>query len=549
MTTIRQVGALRHIRRMFNLVGAASLGMSLVACGASSGGGATVLPSNLVSSLSPAKASVSAVSWNLYGEPTSIDPDNPATYSSGTVSHNLCDGLLTVDAKYNTMPNLASYKIVTPTKVVFTIRSGVHFWDGKPMTAADVAFSLQRAANPNYLSGFIFANVRGIAVTRPNQVTVTFTKPDELFLSEMTVIDVMEKAYSQRVGNSLGTSTGGVMCTGPYKLLKWTPGSNLVISRNDHYWNPARRGFARTVSFTFISDSTTLAQALNSGEIDGGYQIPADAVPSLRKSSTGRVTFGPSMEGTYLFQAHPGGVLANKKILAALQIGIDRATLARAIYHGAAMPLYTLLTPATWPNDVTGIYQAAYQKFATARGYDPNRAKQLVASSGYHGQPIVLAYEAGDETGSLTAQFIQQQAQAIGLTVRLQALQPLVYDQASYTASQRTGFDLFLFYNFNAAHDPLELIEQTYLPGAAYNYTNFNDPVATGAITRADATFNDVQRAKLMVQAQNLYEQPNNTIPLVAGFTTTFLNRSLTGAVTSLAYWQMPSMAFIGAAQ
>lgn len=540
---------IRTLRRTLLSAGMGIIALGVAACGSTSGSTVSVMPSNLVSSLSPAKVQVAVVRWNLYGEPTSIDPDNPATYSSGTVSHNLCDGLLTVDAKYNTMPNLASYRVVTPTKVVFTIREGVRFWDGKPMTAADVAYSLQRAANPNYLSGFIFANVRDIAVSGPMKVTVTFKRPDELFLSEMTVLDVMEKAYSQKVGSALGTSTGGVMCTGPYKLVKWTPGSSIVLTRNDDYWNHARRGFAKTINFSLISDSTTLAQALNSGEIDGGYQIPADAIPALRKSTTGRLTFGPSMEGTYLFQAHPGGVLANAKVLEALQIGIDRAALARVIYHGAAMPLYTLLTPATWPNDVTSIYQKAYQKFASTRAYDPTRAKQLMASSGYRGQPIVLAYEAGDATGSLTAQFIQQQAQEIGLTVKLQALQPLVYDQASYTASQRTGFDLLLFYNFNAAHDPLELIEQTYLPGSAYNYTNFNDAQATQSIHRAEITFNDAERAKLMVQAQDIYEAPNNTIPLVGGFTTTFLSNSLTGAVTSLAYWQMPSMAFIGGAR
>ncbi|MFT4081657.1 MAG: ABC transporter substrate-binding protein [Nocardioides sp.] len=530
-----------------------AVGCAIALTSACSGSGSSSIEksvgdSDLVSQLGTPTGQVDTIKWNLDSEPDSLDPDNAATYSSGTVVRNLCDSLLTLDADYNIKPNLATYKVVSPTKVVFTIRDGVKFWDGKPLTAADVAYSLRRGAEAKYISAFIFTNVKSIDVTGTNKVTVTFTQPDELFISEMASSAIMEKAYTEKVGNKLGTPSGGLMCSGPFKLTKWTSGSNLVITRNGHYWNKDRLPYAKTIDFSFITDATTLATALDTGEIDGAYQISASSVPTLQKSSAGRIVFGSSMEGVSLYQANPTGEFANAKVRAALQVGIDREALATAVFHGAASPLYTGLTPATWPNDEKAAYQTAYDQFAKSRSYDLEKAKKLVAESGYDGGDIVLAYAAGDNTAALTAQLVQQQAKAIGLRITLKAMQPLVFDQAGYDAGKRKGLDIMLSSNFNAAHDPIEPIGFTYLPGQVYNYTDFDNPTATKDISRASATFDDAKRAKLIIDAQELYEATNSVIPLVSTYTTTFLNDSLTGAVTSFAYWSMPSMAYIGAA-
>ncbi|MEW2558709.1 ABC transporter substrate-binding protein [Streptomyces griseorubiginosus] len=542
--------AIRHIpgAAVLSLALAAS---TLTACsGGSSGGQKPVSADDLIPSLPAAKADVDRITWNLTGgEPETLDPANAATPQSGQVVRNLCDSLLTLDAKFNLKPNLASYDQQSPTKLVLTIRPDTRFWDGSTVTAEDVAFSLRRAADPAKIASYLFANVDSIKATAADKVTVTFKQPDEMFTSELANMVVLKKAFVEKAGSKLGTPAGGLMCSGPFKLDKWTSGDSITMSRNDAYWNRERRPFAKSVRFTFVTDATSLAQSLNAGEIDGAYELSASSVPALQKSKKGRLVFGLSPQSMNIYVARPDGVMADGKLRAALQRMIDREALAKAVYHEAATPLYTMTPPATWPNAQRAAYEKAYKAFETARSYDMDAAKKLVKSSSYKGQQIVLAIAAGDDTQSRTAQLLQQQGREAGLTIKIQSMQPLVYAQAGYDASKRKGVDLMLSSNFSATPDPLETIGFTFLPKQTYNYVNYDDPQATKLFDEARSTFDGAQRAEKIVEMQALYEKADAIIPLVSTNTTTFLNDRLTGAITSFAYWSMPQMAYVGAAQ
>ncbi|WP_257234150.1 ABC transporter substrate-binding protein [Streptomyces sp. JV178] len=542
--------AIRHIpgAAVLSLALAAS---TLTACsGGSSGGQKPVSADELIPSLPAARGDVDRVTWNLTGgEPETLDPANAATPQSGQVVRNLCDSLLTLDAKFNLKPNLASYDQQSPTKLVLTIRPDSTFWDGSTVTAQDVAFSLRRAADPSKIASYLFANVDSIKATAADKVTVTFKQPDEMFTSELANMVVLKKTSAEKAGSKLGTPAGGLMCSGPFKLDKWTSGDSITMSRNDSYWNRERRPFAKSVRFTFVTDATSLAQSLNAGEIDGAYELSASSVPALQKSKEGRLVFGLSPQSMNLYVARPDGVMADGDLRAALQRMIDREALAKAVYHGSATPLYTVTTPATWPNAQRAAYEKAYKAFETARSYDMDAAKKLVKSSSYKGQQIVLAIAAGDDTQSRTAQLLQQQGREAGLTIKIQSMQPLVYAQAGYDASKRKGIDLMLSSNFSATPDPLETIGFTFLPEQTYNYVNYDDPQATKLFDEARSTFDGAQRAEKIVEMQALYEKADAIIPLVSTNTTTFLNDRLTGAITSFAYWSMPQMAYVGAAQ
>ncbi|MER6490043.1 ABC transporter substrate-binding protein [Streptomyces griseorubiginosus] len=542
--------AIRHIpgAAVLSLALAAS---TLTACsGGSSGGQKPVSADDLIPSLPAAKADVDRITWNLTGgEPETLDPANAATPQSGQVVRNLCDSLLTLDAKFNLKPNLASYDQQSPTKLVLTIRPDTRFWDGSTVTAEDVAFSLRRAADPAKIASYLFANVDSVKATAADKVTVTFKQPDEMFTSELANMVVLKKAFAEKAGSKLGTPAGGLMCSGPFKLDKWTSGDSITMSRNDAYWNRERRPFAKSVRFTFVTDATSLAQSLNAGEIDGAYELSASSVPALQKSKKGRLVFGLSPQSMNIYVARPDGVMADGKLRAALQRMIDREALAKAVYHEAATPLYTMTPPATWPNAQRAAYEKAYKAFETARSYDMDAAKKLVKSSSYEGQQIVLAIAAGDDTQSRTAQLLQQQGREAGLTIKIQSMQPLVYAQAGYDASKRKGVDLMLSSNFSATPDPLETIGFTFLPKQTYNYVNYDDPQATQLFDEARSTFDGAQRAEKIVEMQALYEKADAIIPLVSTNTTTFLNDRLTGAITSFAYWSMPQMAYVGAAQ
>lgn len=539
-------------RRRRASVTALALTLTALATGCSGGSGSAAGTSEqreLVSTSGPAKGDVDLVTWNLTsGEPDTLDPPNAATYGGGQAVMNLCDTLMRYDADYRMSPGLATFEQESPTKLVYTLRDAT-FWDGKPVTAEDVVYSLERAKKGSIVSSF-FDSVKSIEATGAKEVTVTFSTPDEKFNTEMTNIAgvVVEKAYAEKAGKDLGTAAGGLMCSGPFELDDWKSGNSITMSRNASYWDKTRLPKAKKVKFTFVSDINVLTQALGTGEIDGAYELPPTAVQALEKSSAGHLYFGPSTQYTGLNVANPGGVTADPKLGEALQRAIDRESIVKAVYHGAGQPLYTTLTPRTWPSDQTARYEKAYAEFEKSRSYDVAAAKKLLAQSSYKGQQLVVAYQAGDPTTARVAQLIQQQAKAVGINLKLQSMGALAYQQAGYEAAKRTGMDYMFGSSFNSVADPLEPALFSYLPDSPYNYTGYQDATTAKLLAQAASTFDAAKRAELVIQAQRRWEAENDTVPLVATDTVTFLNKRLAGAVTSFAYWSMPNMAFIGSA-
>lgn len=507
---------------------------------------------DLTSRAEPAATeAVDELVWNLpQGEPNSIDPPNSPTFSGAGVVSNLCDPLVRIDEEYNLQSNLASFEQVSPTQLVYTLDADATFWDGTPVTVDDVVFSLQRAAAPEALVSFIFANVASISATGPSEVTIDFAQPDVLFNRSMATFAgmIVQKAFTESAGAAFGTSSGGVMCSGPYKFVSWTPGENLVIEKNADYWNDDVPALADKVTFRFITDTSAYTQALNAGEINGSYQLDPSAIPPLSSSGEGRLFYGPSMESTMLSIVVPGGVLADPKLREALQVMLDRDAIATSIFQGAATPLYWTVTPATWPNDQKDRYQAAYDEWVQARAFDMDKAKSLVEESSYDGSELSLAVGAGDETASLIAQLVQQQAREAGIDIKILEVQPLDFAAAAYDAEtrQRLGIDLVIGGSFNATQEPLEPMGFTVLPGAPYNAAEFEDARVTELVTTALQTFDDDERAEMTIEAMNIVEEDGFAIPLVSTNTVTFLTNELTGAITSFAYLSMPSMAYIG---
>jgi len=525
---------------------------TLVACSGGSGKTPTVAgASKLVSVLPAAKGGVGKITWNVSGEPDTLDPRNAVNYGSGQIVRNMCEGLLKMDPAFQVSPNLATFDQVSPTELRLTVRDGVKFWDGKPLTAADVAYSLRRSAAEDSVVSFAFTFVKDIKVTGDRRVTVTFSKPDSTFVNGLATLSgvVIEKAWAQKAGDKVGTSTGGLMCTGPYKFASWQAGNKISIVRNDGYWNTALKPRAKTVDFTFVADDNALGQALDVGEIDGAYEVPVSTQAMLSSSKTGRLVFGPSTQSTVLSVARPDGPLKDQRLRDAFQRVVDRAAIAKVVFNGAAQPNYTELTPQTWPTAERDIYQPDYDHWRAARSYDIKAAERLVKQSSYDGRELVLAIQGGDETSSRIAQLVQQQAKLIGVHIKIQSMQPLVFDQAGYDATKRKGIDLLYGASFNSQQNPLEPLGFDLLPGQPYNYTDYNDPRVTKLLEEARSSFDAKKRARLIVKAQKIYEPRTGTISLVSTNTATFLNTKLTGAVTSFAYWSMPQMAYVGAAK
>ncbi|HSN02156.1 MAG TPA: ABC transporter substrate-binding protein, partial [Acidimicrobiales bacterium] len=387
---------------------------------------------HLVSTTPAAKGTLSAITWDLPGgEPTTLDYAKSADYSPDIMVSNMCDNLLRLTPTWGLQPGLATaWHYTNATTLVFTIRKGVKFWDGTTLTATDVAYSMLRNLDPKVgaVNGAYYGSVKSITATGPYQVTVSFSKPDELFIKEMATISgsIAEKAYILKKGSSYGTATGGVMCTGPYELKQWSAGNDIVLQANPHYWDPAYTAKIKTVTVKFIVNSSTLTSALLSGEIAGAYGVPATSYPELKNAGSGHLYFGPSLAITELAPTSTSGPIGNVKVREALSLALDRSAIAKVVYGGAATPNLALTPPTAWDPAATGAYRAAYAKLGPTSP-DLATAKALVKSVPNHSAPITLALLAGDQTELALATAVQQAGASIGLNIKLDEMQPLAF--------------------------------------------------------------------------------------------------------------------------
>ena len=196
---------------------ASACGRSLSSANSSAG---NISPTaNLVTTTPAGAKTVPQAVWAVYRDVNSLDPAFAFDYPENTAISLMCESLLLQKADGAIVPGLASLSTPNQKTLVFTINPKATFWDGRPVTPADVVYSLDRQMNPS-LGGFysqVFDRVKTIEQTGQDQVTITLNQPDywlEGELSSMAGV-VIEKAYAQQEGKNYGTPAGGIMCTGP----------------------------------------------------------------------------------------------------------------------------------------------------------------------------------------------------------------------------------------------------------------------------------------------------------------------------------------------
>jgi peptide/nickel transport system substrate-binding protein len=536
---------------------AVALLVLLGACGSTTttttpSGNATASGVQVQFTTAPATGTLPSITWDLpAGEPTTLDYAKAADYSPDFMISNMCDYLLRLTPDWKIQPGLAeSYSNPDPTTWIYNIRPGVKFWDGHPLTAADVVYSLQRNLDPKVqpVNGGFFAYVKDIKATGPLQVTVTFKQPDELFNKEMATIagGITEKAYAQAKGNSFGTAKGGVMYTGPYMLKSWSPGNEIVLEKNPNYWDSAYAPKVQTVNVKFIVDSSTVTSALLSGQIDGAYEVPATSIPELKTASTGALYFGPGLTVSEMVPTGQPGPMKDPELRTALGMAIDKTAIVNTVFNGAAVPNKALTPPNAWDPAAIGIYKTAYDALPSLTP-DVAGAKQIVAGKSGTSKPIVLALLAGDQTELQLASVVQQAATSIGLTVKLKQMQPLDFSNAFFIPSYRKGIDLMVTFGFLDIPDPLDYLALFYGPEPIFNWINYDNPTVLNDVAKARATFDANQRATLVTQAQAQYMKDEVVIPIANNDVALFMSNKITGGPVSFAYIYLPSLALVGA--
>ena len=336
-------------------------------------------------------------------EPTSLDV---RTQSGAAVDQVLIDnvyqGLVGRTPDGDVRDVLASKHEVSADGLTytFTLRDGIAFQDGKPVTAADVVWSLQQAkSNATYVDSAKLATVSTISSPSAGVVRLELAKPDSDLLWNLTGRAglVLERAAK----NDLADSANG---TGPFEVSSWKQGDSLTFTRNPDYWGPKPK--VAKIVFRYITDPSTAVNAMANGDLDVLNPVDGTLKSQLQGNPDIALHTGKTTDKYTLAFNDQRAPFTDERVRQAIRRAIDPKALIKAIggtgvEQGGPIPE---LDPG-------------YEDLTDIDAYDPDSAKQLLAAAGQKDLDLTLTY--ANVYPASIGDVLKSQLAEVGITLRV----------------------------------------------------------------------------------------------------------------------------------
>ncbi|MCZ9346197.1 ABC transporter substrate-binding protein, partial [Streptomyces sp. TRM76130] len=389
----------------------------------------------------------------------------------------------------------------------YTLREGVRFSDGKPLTAEDVVYTYETVLDPktNNTARSELDAVESVRADGDDQVVFTLKYPYAAFAAR-TVLPVVPEHIAGGQDPNTGSFNTEPVGTGPYTLAKWSRGEKLTFKANPDYWGgePAVKSFTMAI----IADDDVRATRLRSGDLDGAVLPPALA--ATFEGDDSRRTYDAK---TYDFRAvtlpTAGPVTGDRAIRRALDAAVDRRAMVDTILDGAGLPAYgPLPTDDPWyAEDI-------------ARDQDLAKARRVLDQAGWKtakdgirakdGQraAFTLYYPSGDKVRQDHALAYASDAKRAGIEVNVESATWEVIEP-------RMGRDAVLA-GFGSVGDPdfgLYTLLHSSLAGDGFNnMARYDNPAVDQALdTGRRSQDPDERRAAYDTVQQALVEDPGYT--------------------------------------
>ncbi len=315
------------------------------------------------------------VTIGLAGEPSTFDPHRITGYPMNHHYPLVFDNLVFRDFSGKIVPNLAkSFSYVKPDVIEFKLREGLKFTNGEPVDAHAVKFSLERIVDPKLKSRQIgyFRSIDHVEVVSRYVARVHLKYPDQFVIGPLAGYGaiVPPKYYKSHDLKFLARKPVG---SGPYKLVRWRKGDELVYEANPNYWNPARQRFKRAV-IKLIPEPTTRVAALAAGDVDAVNAVPPQLDNLVKGNSKLDLLQGGSGRTCYIIMVIKKGTpWYDVRVRKALNLAIDKDSIIKNVLQGYGQKVATNVGPNSY----------GYNPNLKPHPYDPVQAKKLLAEAGY----------------------------------------------------------------------------------------------------------------------------------------------------------------------
>lgn len=334
-----------------------------------------------------------------------------------SVGRLLYDGLLSKDFSNGQFkPEIASsYKFTSDKEIEFKIRKDVKFHNGEPLTAEDVAFTLNLVSRPEFDARY------AISVNWIDKAEVIDAETVKLTMKSVYPVALEMLAgnipiYSRKYYEAVGPQGMAVkpIGTGPYKLTDLTPGAAVKLERFDQYYTGGQKENPKIskIHFRILKEQNTQYAELFNGKLDWIWRVPKDDIARVGSRAGLKTDSRPIMRFDFLAMnvKVPNSPLADVRVRRAINYAINRKDI-RDAFRGETSPII---------NSACNPVQFGCETNVTTYGYDPAKAKALLKEAGVSNIKLNMVIRA---EGVAIAEAMKANLAAVGINVQLNSLQ------------------------------------------------------------------------------------------------------------------------------
>ena len=454
---------------------------------------------------------------DLENSPTSTDPRFATDAISSRVNELIFGSLVKTDRNGQFAGYLAeTIERPSETEIVFHLRHGVRFSDGRELTARDVKYTYDSVLAPESLSAKRGSLEELKSIDVPDDYTIVMTtKHPYAPALELASQGIVPYGTPLPAKGSTPAPTG----SGPFQMVGYTRDESLLLERNPYCPYPADT--PRTILLKVVPDPTVRALELAEGVCDfSGNNFEPDVLPWLAAHKFLAVSKTPGSTYKYLSFNFRDPKLRDLRVRRAIAYSIDRTTIVNSMQRGTGRIATGLLSPESW----------AYYGDVTGYSYDPEKARQLLDQAGYPARPdgmrqLKFEYKTTPE-GARLGEVFQAMLQRVGIALTLRIL-----DFPTYYADIQSGKFALTSLQWVGINDPnhyyMAFDSKKTPPGLNRGF--YSNPEMDRLVEAGMRTIDRDQRAKIYAQVQQLAAQDLPYVSLWWVDNVAVMNRRLAG--------------------
>jgi len=366
------------------------------------------------------------VTMLIESSPTNLDPRIGTDAQSQHIYPLIFDSLVRRNEHFGLDPWLAEkWDSPDPKTLIFHLRSGVHFQDGRPLTSRDVKWTLDSILNGTVITIKVgaYRNIASVDAPDAQTLVIHLKQPDAALLWNLCDGGFGVVPYGS--GRDFWRHPIG---SGPYRFVSQQIDRDVVLERAPSYWGPMPH--IQRIRFAVVPDATTQALELQKGSADVAVNaLTPDMIYVLKRNPQLVVEDGPGTRLNYIVFNVRDPILRDVRVRQAIAFAINRPLIIHSLLRDQAQIASSLLPRQHW----------AWNGDTKKYDYDPAKADALLDAAGYSRGTNGVRFHLGmktstDETVRLLSMILQQQLAQIGIALDLRS-----YEFATFYADLTKG--------------------------------------------------------------------------------------------------------------